>query len=677
MIKKTLGGDRLGSGNKMQVAMHNYERSTHDLSYAWRSSMSAGTIVPFMHELGLNGDTFDINLETFIRTIPTVGPLFGSFNYRLDVFVCPFRLYIGALHNNMLNVGNEMDKVKLPTMLVAGNPCQNPGDTELVGTAPDSLLNYLGIAGVGANGDEDANSLLIREFQAVKVLAYYDIFKYYLSNKQEENAYFISPRLVNRRIEQILVNGELKNLPTTPELYAGDSVEVLDETIDLNNTIVTGNVKFGGTGSMIFENMPFYQLIKKSGTRRTANAGSIIYDNIQQYVRTGMLNGAINAISISNISARGGNQIFEPQLVAFPLENIDKARIKILQNCEIGQYVTLGSSDENKGILFEPYASAVGEVALDPETNISRARNQFTQNGLVVGCYKSDLFNNWVSSEWVEQVNQASQIPVENGSFSMDALIIAKRVYNYRNRVAMSGGTYDDWQEVSYGEDAQKYSESPIYMGGMSGEITFDEVVSSAESGDNPLGTLGGRGTASQGKGGQLSIKIKEPSYIMGIVTITPRLDYSQGNKWDTYSIKTMEDLHKPEFDGIGFQDLIAEQMHWATTQIGNTPDRVAQKAIGKQPAWINYMTNVNRIHGDFARTNNAAYMVINRDYEIEYDKTSETGYNIKDMTTYIDPRKTNYLFAAKDFSVQPFWMQIGVGMHARRKMSAAIIPNL
>ena len=63
-IKKNIGGDRLGSGNKMEVQMHNYERSTPDLSNEWRSSMQVGVLTPFMVEVGLNGDTFDIDLTT-------------------------------------------------------------------------------------------------------------------------------------------------------------------------------------------------------------------------------------------------------------------------------------------------------------------------------------------------------------------------------------------------------------------------------------------------------------------------------------------------------------------------------------------------------------------------------------------------------------------------------------
>ena len=113
-IEKTLGGDRLRSGNKMKVTLNNYERSTHDLSFMFRSSMSAGTLVPFMSEVALPGDTFDIDLEANVLTHPTVGPLFGSYKLQLDVFEAPIRLYNSLLHNNMLGIGFEMSKVEQP-----------------------------------------------------------------------------------------------------------------------------------------------------------------------------------------------------------------------------------------------------------------------------------------------------------------------------------------------------------------------------------------------------------------------------------------------------------------------------------------------------------------------------------------------------------------------------------
>jgi len=58
----TIGGDRLGSGKKMKAYLNNYERSNHNLNKQVNTSMSAGTLVPFMKTLALPGDTLDLDL---------------------------------------------------------------------------------------------------------------------------------------------------------------------------------------------------------------------------------------------------------------------------------------------------------------------------------------------------------------------------------------------------------------------------------------------------------------------------------------------------------------------------------------------------------------------------------------------------------------------------------------
>ena len=67
--------------------------------------------------------------------------------------------------------------------------------------------------------------------------------------------------------------------------------------------------------------------------------------------------------------------------------------------------------------------------------------------------------------------------------------------------------------------------ETPMFEGGVSQEIVFQEVVSNSASGDEPLGTLAGRGvTTGRKKGGHIRIKVTEPCYIMCICSITPPL---------------------------------------------------------------------------------------------------------------------------------------------------------
>ena len=179
-------------------------------------------------------------------------------------------------------------------------------------------------------------------------------------------------------------------------------------------------------------------------------------------------------------------------------------------------------------------------------------------------------------------------------------------------------------------------------------------------------------------KGGKIRIKTDEHSYIMGIVSLTPRLDYSQGNKWDV-NLKTMDDFHKPALDQIGFQELLTDQMaFWDTTiaePIGTEEPRIVFKSAGKQPAWINYMTNVNQIKGNFAIRDEQQFMVLARRYEPIVFTTGQVS--IKDLTTYIDPSKFNHIFAYTRRDAQNFWVQIRSEVTARRKMSAKVMPNL
>ena len=146
----------------------------------------------------------------------------------------------------------------------------------------------------------------------------------------------------------------------------------------------------------------------------------------------------------------------------------------------------------------------------------------------------------------------------------------------------------------------------------------------------------------------------------MGIVSITPRIDYSQGNTWDT-NLQTMNDFHKPALDEIGFQDLITDQMAFWDTGIAN--DRtITFKSAGKQPAWINYMTNYNKVYGNFAIESDQAFMVLLRRYEAQmYVEGQAKLMKIKDLTTYIDPVKYNHIFAYTRRDAQNFWVQIKV----------------
>jgi hypothetical protein len=184
MKKQTLGGDgRLGTGDKMQVELTGYQRSHHDLSKIMRTSMSAGTLVPFLNEINLPGGRFEIDLDVDVKTLPTVGPLFGSFKVQLDIFQTPMRLYNSLLHMNKTEIGLNMSQVKIPQIELTAQPLTGEEmDIDNSQINPSSIMAYLGLRGIGRPGATSH----VRQFNAIPLLNYWDIYKNYYSNKQEQ-----------------------------------------------------------------------------------------------------------------------------------------------------------------------------------------------------------------------------------------------------------------------------------------------------------------------------------------------------------------------------------------------------------------------------------------------------------------------------------------------------------
>lgn len=627
-ISKQIGKNTLGDSDKMRVDLRTYNRSTHNLSRAWRSTMGVGTLVPCFKEVALPGDTFDIELAQKVMTHPTVGPLFGSYKLQVDLFTCPIRLYNAMLHNNALGVGLDMAKVKIPTIEFKANGMK--AHTELNGYAGNrnisgsSIIAYMGINNLTMQNNDDAQI-----YNGLPFLMYQDIFKNYYANKQEKNYYWLS-----------------RNTKTAPLII---SSSVIDSKNIMTAALITANIPYSYTNVYAFSNSAGLYLDDKQ-----INDLFLITGNTTETTFT-LKEG-------KSVEWKGGNQTQTNvtintiiSLASEPLANIDTVREKILAG---------GKSQINIANLGSTYLANL--TASNPKN--SRFYAYSANYGLLIKTHSSDLFNNWVSSEWVDGANGISEITAvdtSSGKLNLDSLNLAQKVYNMLNRIAVSGGTYKDWIETVYTADGYGHVETPIYEGGLSAEIQFEEVVSTALSEEQPLGTLGGRGVGQNSKGGKLHIKVEEPSYIIGIVSITPRVDYSQGTEWDMTELKTLNDLHKPALDGIGYQDLLAKQAAgWVK---GNV-------AIGKTVAWINYMTSYNRACGNFAAGESEDFMVLNRIYEEKTYTAEGTNLNI---TTYINPANYINQFAEKSLTAQDFWVQLGFKVDARRVMSAKQIPNI
>lgn len=669
-----IGGDRLGSGNKNNIELRNYERSTHDKSRGFISTMSAGTLVPCFTDICLPGDTWDINVDAEVLTGPTVGPLFGSMKVQVDFFYAPMRLYHKALTMNMTGIGMDVAKIKLPQMLLKANRLvygKNPDNAQI---NPSSIFKYLGISGLG-NDPSNAN-VTERFFLATFYILYFDVFKVYYANKQEESAFIIHDDLT-----------PLDVTPTSVKWTGGNNGQYVEDINPIGNNsptnLVTYNawVKFDFPAGTLTEFDPslIQFTFEDNGITQTKNGNEVFSDwnfdlaNDDVYGNNLIQDGILTHTSVTCKGYIINNTLYDsqpPKLVKFALENIDKVKLEILEHPISSPYVI----DETS---LEPFNLPFHTTTINNEKVFSATSNQ---EGLLVKTYQSDINNNWINKAWIDGnggvggINNITKIDTSNGYITVDAVNMAKRVYEMLYRIAISDGSIDAWQSATYTYERVKENVNPLYMGGLSKELVFQAVISQSASPNEPLGTLAGRGSLNgKHKGGQITIRPDEIGMIFANVSITPRISYSQGNEWFN-NLETFDDFHKSVFDGIGFQNRMTDEMAYFNTTANQAG--IVSRVAGKVPAWINYMTDIDRCYGNFAERTQQMFMVLSRKYDTGFSNGGRNSY-IKDLTTYIDPSKFNHIFADTRLDAQNYWTQINFDVKVRRIMSAKQIPNL
>lgn len=648
-IVRTLGKNTLGDNNKMKIAMRDYDMSTHDISTVFRSSIGVGMLVPFCKILCQKGDIIDLNLINKTLSQPTLGPLFGSFKLQHFLFFGGMRLYNSWLHNNRTGIGMKMSDIKLPMMVANTKGTAISATTDISASA---LYKYLGWSKSKRTGTGATNGVLKN---GVPLLLYLDIFKNFFANTQEK--YFYMLKGMDNKID---ISGTKYNVP-----FSNQFIEISDTTTLQLNVASNNYPEMWGNVSFIISDQ-YYNAVEIAASQLSANLNS-------------------NRITLNKVSSMGYRGIIG---ISF------KKGIADFITVQLGQY-DLKVLDQIRDVILHKKGNEVLTLIseeLDQKNNGSEDLKKFFNDivasqsnklgGMLLKTYDSDIFNNWVQTDWIDGTGGITEITsiditANDGKLTMDALNLQQKVYNMLNRIAVSGGTYRDWLETVY--TAGKYldrPETPVFIGGMTQYIEFDEVISKSATettyGSQPLGDIAAIGRGGKPlNNGHVHYQCEEPGYIMGLMAITPMIDYSQGNDFDL-NLQTIDDIHKPALDGIGYQDLIQEQMvgETSTYKEGESISKLEHKAANKTVAWIDYMTNYNRTFGDFAAGEALDFMVLNRRYEVKNDE-------ITDLTTYIDPQKYIEIFADTSIDSQNFWVQTVIQVTRRGNYSAKQIPFL
>lgn len=174
-------------------------------------------------------------------------------------------------------------------------------------------------------------------------------------------------------------------------------------------------------------------------------------------------------------------------------------------------------------------------------------------------------------------------------------------------KMARTDGSYAEFGLTFFGKVSKNaYDFKPVYIGGTYKEIVFSEVVQTSESGTTPMGSYTGHSTSSHGDNIG-SIDCDDYGYIQIISCIMPDVIYSEGlaDHWDRLWQK---DLYLPERAKIGVTALLNKRCYF-DYELTSTAEDYNNGLFAYQNYGDNYRYHENEVHGAMAEGYNTQFL--------------------------------------------------------------------
>lgn len=413
----------------------------------------------------------------------------------------------------------------------------------------------------------------------------------------------------------------------------------------------------------------------------------------------------------------------------FPLRSIDDFIDQFVKggtSFETAWYNTIGSGgygSTSDPLMRRPFCPT-GFVPIDPvflptASMAPSVLGSFAHHGLMARTYSPDVNTAWLSTATYDAMKESSAINVENGQVTVQQIRTASHLLEYDERGLVAGGRYDDWVYAQFGRRNRGKLCIPEYLGRYKSTLVFDELYSTNANNDaapesgakTTLGQQSGKGFGLIRGTRPIELHSNEHGYIIGIFSLKPSVSYDTGYK-ELYDKTTFGDIYAPVLGRVGFQPRMAKYVdsgvrtvaYSSLTGTGSSAARQIQsvqirnsiygldflstnphqltidnRSLGYQPAWTEYMTDVDRASGAFRRTGELNYWVLTRKFGIELDRLHKQGAVVMEYdTSYILPWQYEYPFAdqTQDF-VGNFYLQADFDVMARRRISKTVMPTL
>lgn len=339
---------------------------------------------------------------------------------------------------------------------------------------------------------------------------------------------------------------------------------------------------------------------------------------------------------------------------------------------------------------------------------IANHRIASPHNGYCVRPYDDTYFSVALNENYVDVSNSVS-VNIVDGKLYTNQLYRVNALQQFvNNNVFFSGNTYGDWLKAHFGIKSNTKLRIPEFLGSYSHNIYFEDIYATASSdGNADNNRVGDRSSVTStsantyGKNNFVEFTAQEHGYIMIMCSLVPIPTFSQGQP--KMLLKTsLSDCYSPEFDAVGFQDIFKSEAYLGmdlsnsivgtgVNNINFQPPIFENVSIGKQPAWMEYMTSYDRSHGLLA-SDERSYWTLNRNFasvenvSIDASVYFDGGvsaqilpFNITfdNNDLYIKPELFNHMFYNQNPGVDHFYNQVAFDFQVKQPMSKQILPRL
>lgn len=298
------------------------------------------------------------------------------------------------------------------------------------------------------------------------------------------------------------------------------------------------------------------------------------------------------------------------------------------------------------------------------------AHKRFMHHCLLRRTLGNDFFTSFVSNDNVELMKSRANVQINNNVLNVEQISLANRNWRIATRSLLWGTDWRDYNKVHYGVNLIIPYGKPQFLGALSSDITFNDVISQAQTSsnqDNPISSnqnLGSRAGIAYGglrnhKGHFVEFNSKDEGYVMVLASLVPEVDYYQGI--DPMYFKTnLQHSWMVELNSVGMQDF---HRSWMTVLPFDDTYRGSQSDVSfdswnvaehKVPIWFEYMAKYNQLHGLFTGANQLRYWVFARPFTnleslfpnvfTPYDEQPDSIDPY--VSTYGLPEMFNYIFA-------------------------------